>query len=116
MTPEELVDIFDHFPDELLNTFRFEDVYIESIYLHNRDSLENLRIAQGEKEYYIPTASEVEEYFRTGALLSKKPYQDMMKFLMTDMKMSHDEAEDLLMDLWDMITMEDDPHGVMQWF
>ena len=116
MTPEELIDIFDHLPDELLNTFRFEDVYIERIYLHNRDSLENLRMAQGDKDYYIPTASEVEEYFQTGALLSKKPYQDMMKFLMADMKMSHEEAEDLLMDLWDMITMEDDPHGTMQWF
>ena len=40
----------------------------------------------------------------------------MMRFLMTDMKMLYDESEDLLMDLWDMITMEDDPHGVMQWF
>ena len=39
-----------------------------------------------------------------------------MKFLMTDMKMSHDEAENLLMDLWDRITMEDDLHGIMQWF
>ena len=116
MTPEELSDIFDHFPDELLNTFRIEDFYIESKYAHNIDSLKNLRMAQGDKDFYIPTASEVDEYFRTGALLSKKSYQDMMKFLMTDMKMSHDEAENLLMDLWDRITMEDDLHGIMQWF
>lgn len=116
MTVEELGEIFDHFPDELVNTYKFDDVYIERIYAHNQDAAESLHRAQGNKDYYIPTASEVEEYFKTGALLSKKPYQDMLTFLRNDMKMDTLEAEDLLLELWNQITMEDDPHGVMQWF
>lgn len=39
-----------------------------------------------------------------------------MKFLIADMKMSHDKAEGLLMDLWDMITKENNSHVTMQWF
>lgn len=39
-----------------------------------------------------------------------------MKFLMADMKMSHDKVEGILMDLWNIIMMENDPHCAMQWF
>ena len=116
MSSEELREIFEHFPNDRVNTLRLEDNYIVTFYLSNRNASENLRRAQGTKDYYIPTAAEVEEYFATGALLSKKPYQDMLKFLTSDMKMEREEAKFLLFDLWDKLTMEDDPHGVMQWF
>ena len=116
MTSEELREIFENFPPDRVNTIRLDDSYIENIYLYNKNAAENLRYAQSDKDFYIPRADEVEEYFRTGALLSKKSYQNMRSFLIKDMKMDSEEADDLLMDLWDKITMEDDPHGVMQWF
>lgn len=116
MTSEELREIFENLPPDRVNTIRLDDFYIENIFLHNKNAADNLRRAQADKDFYIPRSDEVEEYFRTGALLSKKPYQDMRNFLIKDMKMDSEEAGDLLIDLWDKITMEDDPHGVMQWF
>ena len=116
MTSEELREIFDHFPEDMLSTLCIEDAYIERNYIGNKNASEALRRAQGDKDFYIPSADEVDEYYRTGALLSHKPYQEMRKFLVGDMEMDEDEAEDLLLDLWDKLTMENDPHGVMRWF
>ncbi len=116
MTSEELREIFENFPCDRVNTLRLDDFYIENIFLHNKNAADNLRRAQADKDFYIPIPDEVEEYFKTGALLSKKPYQDMRNFLIKDMKMDSEEADDMLIDLWDKLTMEDDPHGVMQWF
>ena len=116
ITSEDLIEIFDHFPKDILNTLRLDDIYIDCIYLNNKDSLEELLMAQEGKDYYIPTSSEVEEYFRMLAILSKKPYQDMLKFLKRDIKMNHQEAEDLLVDLWFKLTSENDPQDAMEWF
>lgn len=116
MTEEELHEIFGHFPEDLVRTFEIHDVFIDRSYLVNEDALRRLRMAQGDKDYYIPKVEEVNEFYETGALLSHKPYQDMLKFLTDDMDMVDEEAEDILYDLWDKITYEGDPHEAMQWF
>lgn len=116
MDVAELREIFGNFPDERVRTLRFEDAYIEKTFIHNKQAAESLRRAQANKEFYIPTADEVDEFFHTGALISKKPYQDMYKYLTQSIKIDKQEAEELLLDLWDKLTLEDDPHGAMQWF
>jgi hypothetical protein len=49
-------------------------------------------------------------------LISKKTYQDMKQFIITEMKLDKKKAENLLLDLWDKLFEDDDPHGTMQWF
>ena len=72
--------------------------------------------AQHGKPYYVPTAREVEEFYETGALLSNQPYREMRRFLRKDMRMGASEAENLLLELWDRISLDNDFHGTTQWF
>jgi len=40
----------------------------------------------------------------------------MKQFIITEMKLDKKKAENLLLDLWDKLFEDDDPHGTMQWF
>ena len=113
---EELKEMFDHFPEDCLWTIKLNDFFLSSIYVTNMDELKSLRCAQMDKSYYIPTVAEVDEFYETGALLSDKAYQDMFRFLEKEMGLHHVEAEDILFDLWDKVSGDDDPHGTLQWF
>lgn len=112
----ELKEIFNHFPEDRLWSIFVHDVFLSSIYYGNMDALDDLRYAQADKEFYFPSAAEVEEYHETGALLSGKEYQDMLAFMIKKLGMDKEEARYTLLDLWDKIAMDDDPHGTMQWF
>lgn len=116
MKAEELKEMFDHFPEDCLWTIKLNDFFLSSIYVTNMDELKSLRCAQMDKSYYIPTVAEVDEFYETGALLSDKAYQDMFRFLEKEMGLHHVEAEDILFDLWDKVSGDDDPHGTLQWF
>ena len=70
MTADELIEIFDHFPLDQLWTVRLDDIFLSTIYAPDPDRLYDLRVRQQGKDYYIPTAAEVEELFDTCALLS----------------------------------------------
>lgn len=116
MKAEELKEMFEHFPEDRLWSIKFDDFFLNSVYATNMDALGDLRRAQADKSYYIPTVAEVDEFFETGALLSDKAYQDMFRFLEKEMGLDHIKAEDILLDLWDKVSGDDDPHGTMQWF
>lgn len=116
MNPAELKEIFNHFPEDRLWTVFMHDIFLSSIYANSVNALENLRYAQADKDYYIPTAAEVEELHETGALISGKEYQDMQRLLEKEFGLSKTEAKDILLDLWDKVSGDDDPHGTMQWF
>lgn len=116
LTEEEITDIYRRYTNDRLHMIQYKDVFIYSIYIGNKDVLERLRRAQADKPYYIPTEAEVDEFFVSNALISKKSYQDMKAFLMKDMELDEHEATSLLYDLWDKICEDDDPHGTMQWF
>ena len=89
---------------------------LSTIYATDPDGLYDLRVRQQGKEYYIPTAAEVEELFDTCALLSTPSYQKMKGYMTKNLNLTETEAEDILLDLWDMISSEDDFHECMQWF
>lgn len=116
MTEAELIDIFDHFPEDRLWTIRFDDIFVSALFVDAPDALRELRIRQGAKEFYIPSASEVEEFFETGALLSTPEYRDMQRFVESEFGLPEEKAEDILRDLWHKITEDDDPHETMQWY
>ena len=116
MTGDELVEVFDHFPLDQLWTVRLGDIFLSTIYATDPDGLYDLRVRQQGKDYYIPTAAEVEELFDTCALLSTPSYQKMKGYMTKNLNLTETEAEDILLDLWDMISSEDDFHECMQWF
>lgn len=116
MTGDELIEIFDHFPLDQLWTVRLDDIFLSTIYATDPDRLYDLRVRQQGKDYYIPTAAEVEELFDTCALLSTPSYQKMKKYMTKNLHLTETEAEDILLDLWDMLSTEDDFHESLQWF
>ena len=116
MTADELIEIFDHFPLDQLWTVRLDDIFLSTIYAPDPDRLYDLRVRQQGKDYYIPTAAEVEELFDTCALLSTPAYQKMKKYMTKNLHLTETEAEDILLDLWDMLSTEDDFHESLQWF
>ena len=116
MTADELIEIFDHFPLDQLWTVRLDDIFLSTIYATEPDRLYDLRVHQQGKDYYIPTAAEVEELFDTCALLSTPAYQKMKKYMTKNLHLAEREAEDILLDLWDMLSTEDDFHESLQWF
>ena len=116
MTADELIEIFDHFPLDQLWTVRIDDIFLSTIYAPDPDRLYDLRGRQQGKDYYIPTAAEVEELFDTCALLSTPAYQKMKKYMTKNMHLTVTEAEDILLDLWDMLSTDDDFHESVQWF
>ena len=65
MTGDELVEVFDHFPLDQLWTVRLGDIFLSTIYATDPDGLYDLSVRQQGKDYYIPTAAEVEELFDT---------------------------------------------------
>ena len=116
MTADELIEIFDHFPLDQLWTVRLDDIFLSTIYAPDPDRLYDLRVRQQGKDYYIPTATEVEELFDTCALLSTPAYQKMKKYMTKNLHLAETEAECILLDLWDMLSTEDDFHESLQWF
>ena len=116
MTADELTEIFDHFPLDRLWTVRLDDIFLSTIYAPDPDRLYDLRVRQQDKDYYIPTAAEVEELFDTCALLSTPAYQKMKKYMTKNLHLAETKAEDILLDLWDMLSTEDDFHESVQWF
>ena len=116
MTADELIEIFDRFPLDQLWTVRLDDIFLSTIYAPDPDRLYDLRGRQQGKDYYIPTAAEVEELFDTCALLSTPAYQKMKKYMTKNLHLTETEAEDILLDLWDMLSTDDDFHECMEWF
>ena len=114
MTDTELIEMFDHFPEDRLWTIRINDIFLSTVYA-GEDALYDLRMHQADKDFYIPTIFEVEDLFEKGALISAPPYQRMKKFLVRELHVDEGEAEDILCDLWFKIAQED-AHDAMQWF
>lgn len=115
-TMAELLEMFDHFPKDRLWTEHFEDVFISVVHAGNMENAKRLHDAQADKDFYIPTAAEVEEYYENDALLSGKEYQDMKAMITGELGMDREEAEDILYELWDKLATDDDIHEAMQWF
>ena len=116
MDESELIDIFDRFPADRLWTYRIDDYFISSIFARDIDALKRLKMIQADKSYYVPTSSEVEELFDTGALLSTPSYQKMKRFITNQYHIPKMEVEDILLELWERLSSYDDPQDAVQWF
>ena len=116
MTADEFEKIWSNIPNGVSYSVNLEDAILEDYFFDHKDQLKGLLAAQADKEFYIPTVDEVDELYHIGALLSKRPYRELEKFLTGDLKMDRDDAKDLLLELWDKLTLDNDQHGTLQWF
>lgn len=112
----QLLEIYDNLPHDLLYVYKLKEVFISDIYTDNLDALEYLRDQQADKDYYIPSEAEIEEFFNTMALVSDPAYQKMIRFLVDDLDMYERDAQFLASDLWTELSESDDLNDTMQWF
>lgn len=115
MTEEELIDVFDRFPQEYLLTHRVGHIFLSEEYADDMEELQDLRDFQHGKDFYIPSVAEVTEFYDTEALISDKEYQDMLHYLVRDLKWPYEDASELVLSLWDMNSSEDDFEETIQW-
>lgn len=63
LTQAEIIELFDHFPQDLLWTDRVQDIFVNLVYSDGDVSLEELSREQAGKGFYIPTEAEIEELY-----------------------------------------------------
>ncbi|MGN0331580.1 MAG: hypothetical protein ACI4D9_00895 [Lachnospiraceae bacterium] len=69
-----------------------------------------------QNDFWIPSVAEVVEFYETDALLSDKPYQDLIRFLERELGLEYIEVAGIMYELWDRLSSDDDPHESTQWF
>ena len=113
---EQLSEMYDNLPHDLLYVYKLSEYFISDIYVDNLEALEDLRDQQANKDYYIPSETEIDEFFDTMALISDPAYQKMIRFMVDYLEMDEDEAVFLASDLWTELSDSDDLNDTMQWF
>ncbi len=116
ISEEYFLGFYSHLPKDILNILNVKNMYVSKEYITDEETLQGLSREQADKDYYIPTSAEVEELYDTGALISDKPYQDMLRFLIRDIHMDAKEARIILKDLWWDIAMSANPHDTLHGF
>lgn len=113
---DDLLALFSRFPADELEMSVINGGYADSKLIYDDDAWDLLQREQSGKPFYIPTIAEIEEYYRTYALLSRRPYQEMLRFLKKEMLMNTEEAERIMHELWRRTSLDDDSHDTLQWF
>lgn len=118
MKQEELSDIIKHFPKDECFSIQFNEFLLNKKYMEKQriPELDQLQQAQQNKDFYIPTEDELEEFFNTGALISEKSYQDIQKFIQTEFGIDDLTAHDLMIELWQRESEGVDHHETTKWF
>lgn len=116
ISEEKLRDISAEIPIDLKICEIIDDYVVALNIFDDPDYARYILQLQGDKEYYIPSYYEVRELEENGCLISKRPYQNMKKFLIRKGHFQEVEATNLLIELWEMIVLDDDIHGTLQWF
>lgn len=112
---EELRNISMNIPLDLKICEIIDDYVVAMDIFDDPDYFREILYRQGDKDYYIPTYDEIIELAEEGCLIHKKPYQDMKRFLIRRAHVPEEQSNDLLMELWEMIVLDDDVHGPLQW-
>ena len=113
---EELIRISADIPPDLRLCEISDDYVISPDIFEDPDFFREILCLQGDRDYYIPSYSEIRELSEEGCLIRKKPYEEMQEFLVGKVHMEENQAHDLLTDVWQMIVLENDLNGILQWF
>ena len=112
---EELQNISINIPLDFKICEIIDDYVVALGIFTDPDYFREILYRQGDKDYYIPTYDEIIELAEEGCLVHKKPYQDMKRLLIRRAHVPEEQSNDLLMELWEMIVLDDDVHGPLQW-
>ncbi len=116
MKEEELQEILDHYPKDECGFVRESNFIANVNYADYPDKLVELLRVQKEKDFYYPSADEIEELFESKALISGKPYQELLKFITEEIGTPQRKAENLLCEMWKKQNHGENYHSAMQWF
>lgn len=112
---EELLEIFSMIPEganpcELVGErVIYKEVLREKLYL-------TIEKHQGDKKFYIPTRTEIEDYAEHKYFSAEPSYQKMGKFLMKVMGMDEDKADFTLYEMFQKLGLGATPHDIMDDF
>ena len=116
MNEEELYDIFDHFPLDINWTTRYDDYFVDHA-VNTNAALDRILEQQNGKSFYIPSPTEVEEFYAKYALISDPAYQKMLHFLTGTKGIKiDDDVEALLTEFWEDYDPSSSTEEDMQWF
>ena len=116
ITEEELCRISESLPPDLKICGISDGYVVSPDIFEDPDFFREILYLQGDRDYYIPSFAEIRELSEEGCLIRKKPYGEMQEFLVSKAHMGESQAQGLLTDLWQMIVLENDLNGILQWF
>lgn len=112
---EELLAIFDSLPQAQNPCVHIGDkiIYREVV----RDNLyQHIESRQGDKKFYIPTRTEIEDFSENCYFAAEPAYQRLGDFLMNTFDMYPEEQDYTLYDIFQKVSMGADLHEVMEDF
>lgn len=116
ISEEELEKMCNDFPRDLTDCEMEEGESAISDYLIYGSQYKELLDAQAEKDFYIPSAQEIQDYAQN-LYLSKEPaYKNFMEFLQNEIGMTYEEAYAEILDIPDKIQDGVDISVVVQYY
>ena len=111
----ELKEIFNHFPYDILDLYNLEQVFVTEKCLNEKE-FKLLLTEQANKDYYIPTVSQIEELHLNGILDENEAYKEMETFLNNKLKIDKMISKMIICLLWDWLSQEEDTNDNLQKF
>lgn len=109
---EELLSIFDSLPAEQNPCVRIGDKIIYREVMRDR-LYQRIETRQGDHKFYIPTRSEIEDFYINSYFAAESSYQRLGEFLMDTFDMYPEEADYMLYDIFQKMAMGADFHEIM---
>lgn len=116
ISEEELKKLCNEFPADMTECHLEEGQrFIVAEYLAYDDRYKELLDIQAGKDFYIPNAQEVLDYARNLYLSQEPAYQNFREFLQHEIGMTHEDADDVALDIWDKIQFDMDFTDIIQY-
>ena len=110
---DELIELYHSIPNDLTTSVLIGDYFID-LGIHAIEDVEYLEAEQEDKEFYIPTAKEV-EFFAKYDYFNTKEYRKFTKFLRSNLASSLDEIHMTNSVLHSMISEQEDLEEIIDY-
>lgn len=109
---EEVLRIFDMLPEEenpcalIGNRIVYKEVLKDELYL-------KIEQRQGKKDFYIPSAEEIEDYSENGYFSKEQSYRKLGTFLREVLEVGSETADFMLYDIFQKISFGESPQDIL---
>jgi hypothetical protein len=111
---KSMIELFHKIPDDLKDCYLAEDSIMHVRYRKDKE-LKALMNMQLDKEFYVPTYREVEDYGKHLYLSKEDAYEQLRAFFVKNAKMSFEMAEDCTYEIWHMVDIGDGMGDIIDW-